>query len=216
MKLINDINESVSSEIISEDTKGQKQYKISGPFIHTNEINRNGRIYSKEHVEPEVQRYKTEYIDKKRALGELSHPSGPNINPDKVSHLITKLEFDNNLCLGEAVILDTPNGQIVKSFIDAGVNFGVSTRGLGSIKESNGVKYVQPDFQLVTVDIVLDPSGKSCYVDGLMENKNWFYIEGRGWTEQYAEQSNKILKATKAKEVEKVALKIFENFLAKL
>lgn len=216
MKLINEFTESVSTEIISEGIQKEKQYKIKGPFIHTEEVNRNGRVYVKEHMLPEVQRYKSEYIDKKRSLGELSHPQGPSINPDKVSHLITNLDFDGNLCLGEAMILDTPNGKIVKSFMDAGVNFGVSTRGLGSIKESNGVKYVQPDFHLVTVDIVLDPSGKSCYVDGLMEGKNWLYIEGKGWVEQYLEESAKTLKNLKAKDVEPVALKIFENFLSKL
>jgi hypothetical protein len=118
--------------------------------------------------------------------------------------------------MGEAIILDTPNGNIVKSFIDAGVNFGVSTRGMGSIKESNGIKYVQPDFRLVTVDIVLDPSGKDCYVEGLMEGKEWMYIEGKGWVEQYIEESRDTLKKLKASQVEDVALQIFENYLHKL
>lgn len=216
MKLLNEFSESVSTEVLSEETTGKKAYKISGPFIHTEEANRNGRIYIKEHMIPEVSRYKTDFIDTRRALGELSHPQGPQINPDKVSHLITKLEFVDNLCIGEATILDTPNGNIVKSFIDAGVNFGVSTRGLGSIKESNGLKYVQPDFRLVTVDIVLDPSGKACYVDGLMESQEWMYIEGKGWVEKYLEESRNVLKKLKASEVEPMALKIFENFLAKL
>ena len=164
----------------------------------------------------EVSRYIKEFVNTRRAVGELSHPEGPQINPDKVSHLITKLEWDNHLCMGEATILDTPNGNIVKSFIDAGVNFGVSTRGLGSIKESNGIKYVQPDFRLVTVDIVLDPSGKDCYVEGLMEGKEWMFIEGKGWVEQYLEESKNTLRKLKAEEVEPMALKIFENFLRKL
>jgi hypothetical protein len=216
MKLLNEFTEAVSTEVLTEGTDGKKAYNITGPFIHTEEANRNGRIYIKEHMAPEVARYKRDFIDTRRALGELSHPEGPTINPDKVSHLITKLEFDGNLCIGEAKILDTPNGNIVKSFIDAGVNFGVSTRGLGSIKESNGIKYVQPDFRLVTVDIVLDPSGKACYVDGLMEGKEWLFIEGKGWVEQYLEESRKTLKSIKASEVEPMALRIFENFLAKL
>jgi hypothetical protein len=214
MKLLNEFTE--TEVLIEETTGGKKAYKINGPFIHTEEANRNGRIYIKEHMVPEVSRYKRDFIDTRRALGELSHPEGPQINPDKVSHLITKLDFDGNLCIGEATILDTPNGNIVKSFIDAGVNFGVSTRGLGSIKESNGIKYVQPDFRLVTVDIVLDPSGKDCYVEGLMEGKEWIFIEGKGWVEQYLEKSRETLKKLKAVDVEPMALKIFENFLSKL
>ena len=213
MKLLNEFTE---TDFLVEETGGKKQYKIKGPYIHCNEQNRNGRIYSLEHTIPEVNRYIREYVETKRAVGELSHPEGPQINPDKVSHLITKLEFDGPLCMGEAIVLDTPNGQIVKSFMDAGVNFGVSTRGLGSIKESNGIKYVQPDFKLVTVDIVLDPSGKACFVEGILENQEWLYVEGKGWVEQYLEESKHTLQKLKASEVEPVALQIFENFLRKL
>lgn len=215
MQLLNEFAE-CSTEILTEEINGKKDYKISGPFIHTDEPNKNGRFYQKEHISPEVVRYKRDFIDTRRALGELSHPEGPTINPDKVSHLITKLDFDNNLCIGEAKILDTPNGKIVKSFIDGGVNFGVSTRGLGSIKESNGIKYVQPDFRLITVDIVLDPSGKSCFVSGLLEGKEWIYVEGHGWVEKFLEESRKKLRTIKASEVEPMALKIFENYLEKL
>jgi hypothetical protein len=215
MKLLNEFTE-CSTEVISEATTGNKNYNIKGYFIHCNEENKNGRVYVKEHMIPEVSRYTKDFISTRRALGELSHPEGPQINPDKVSHLITKLEFDDHRCFGEATILNTPNGNIVKSFIDAGVNFGVSTRGLGSLRESNGIKYVQPDFRLVTVDIVLDPSGKDCYVEGLMEGKEWVYVEGKGWVEHYLEQSKKLLKSIKAEEVEPVALQIFENFLRKL
>jgi len=213
MKLLNEFTE---TEVLVEETNGKKSYKINGPFIHTEEANRNGRIYIKEHMLPEVARYKKDFVDTRRALGELSHPEGPQINPDKVSHLITKLEFDGNLCIGQATILDTPNGRIVKEFIDAGVGFGVSTRGLGSIKESNGVKYVQPDFRLVTVDIVLDPSGKDCWTTGIIENQEWLYVEGKGWIAQYIEESQDILKKLKAKDVEPMALKIFENFLRRM
>ena len=213
MKLLNEFTE---TEVLVEEANGKKSHTIKGYFIHCNEQNRNGRVYVKEHMLPEVTRYKRDYIDTRRSLGELSHPEGPQINPDKVSHLITKLDFNDHRCYGEAKVLDTPNGNIVKSFIDAGVNFGVSTRGLGSIKESNGIKYVQPDFRLVTVDIVLDPSGKDCYVEGLMEGKEWMFIEGKGWVEQYLEESRDTLKKLSAKQVEPMALKIFENFLRKL
>lgn len=213
MKLLNEYTE---TKVLVEETNGKKAYKINGPFIHTEEANRNGRIYIKEHMLPEVSRYKRDFVDTRRAVGELSHPDGPQINPDKVSHLITKLEFEDNLCVGEAVILDTPNGNIVKSFIDAGVNFGVSTRGLGSIKESNGLKYVQPDFRLVTVDIVLDPSGKACWTTGIVENQEWMYIEGQGWVEQYLEESKSIILKAKSKDVEKLSLQIFENYLNRI
>lgn len=213
MKLLNEFTE---TSVLIEESSGKKNYNIKGYFIHCNEENRNGRIYMKEHMIPEVDRYRRDYIDTRRALGELSHPEGPQINPDKVSHLITKLNFEDHRCIGEARILDTPNGNIVKSFIDAGVNFGVSTRGLGSIKESNGIKYVQPDFRLVTVDIVLDPSGKDCFTTGLVENQEWIYVEGHGWVEQYIEESRDTLKKLKASQVEDVALQIFENYLHKL
>lgn len=218
MKLLVEEVESISTQVLEESANGvtSKVYKISGPYIHCNETNRNGRIYTKENIVPEVNRYIRDFVDTRRALGELTHPEGPQINPKEASHLITKLEWDNNLCLGEAIVLDTPNGRIVKSFMDAGVSFGVSTRGMGSIKESNGIKYVQPDFRLVTVDIVTDPSGHKCWVEGIMENKDWVYIDGRGWVEQYIEESRTTLKKLKASDVEPVALQIFENFLRKL
>jgi hypothetical protein len=215
MKLLNEIVEDISTEIITEGSSSDKKVKIKGPFIHCNETNRNGRMYVKEHMLPEVNRYIKEYVDTKRAVGELSHPEGPTINPDRVSHLITKLEWDGNLCMGEAKILNTPTGNILKSFIEDGVKFGVSTRGLGSIKENNGLKIVQPDFRLVTVDAVLDPSGLSCFSEGILEGKEWLYIEGKGWTEQFAEEARSTLQKLPAREVEAVALKIFENFLSK-
>lgn len=216
MKLLNEIVEDISTEILTEANSSSKKYKIKGPYIHCEEKNRNGRIYVKEHMVPEVSRYIKEYVETKRAVGELSHPEGPAINPDRVSHLITKLEWHGNLCMGESTILDTPTGKILKSFIEEGVTFGVSTRGLGSVKtESTGLKIVQPDFRLVTVDAVLDPSGISCFSEGILEGKEWLYVEGIGWTEQYAEESKVSLQKLPAKDVEAVALKIFENFLSK-
>lgn len=216
MKLLNEIVEDISTEILTEENSTEKKFKIKGPYIHCEEKNRNGRMYVKEHMMPEVSRYIREYVDTKRAVGELSHPEGPVINPDRVSHLITKLEWNGNLCMGEATILDTPTGKILKSFIKDGVKFGVSTRGLGSVKtEATGLKIVQPDFRLVTVDAVLDPSGISCFSEGILENKEWLYVEGLGWTEQYAVEAKSTLQKLPAKDVEAVALQIFENFLSK-
>lgn len=216
MKLINEIVEEVSTEIITEAETKQEQIKIKGPFIHCEDTNRNGRVYIKEHMIPEISRYVRDFVDTKRAVGELSHPEGPTINPDRVSHLITKLEWDGNLCMGEAKILNTPTGNILKAFIKDGVKFGVSTRGLGSIKENNGRRIVQPDFRLVTVDAVLDPSGISCFSDGIVESKDWLFVEGQGWIEQFVEEAQKTIKKVPQHKIEEVSLQIFQNFLKKL
>lgn len=216
MKLLIEEVDSISTEILEEGVGAKKVHKIKGPFIHTEEQNRNGRIYSKTHIIPEVDRYIREMVVPRKALGELTHPQGPQINPKEASHLITSLEWDGNLCIGEAIILDTPNGKIVQAFMEQGVAFGVSTRGLGSIKEQNGVKYVQSDFHLCTVDIVTDPSGHKCWVEGILENKDWIYVDGQGWVESYIEESRKTLQKAKASDVEPLALQIFENYLTKL
>ena len=216
MKLINEIVEEVSTEIITEAETKQEQIKIKGPFIHCEDTNRNGRVYIKEHMIPEISRYVRDFVDTKRAVGELSHPEGPTINPDRVSHLITKLEWDGNLCMGEAKILNTPTGNILKALIKDGVKFGVSTRGLGSIKENNGRRIVQPDFRLVTVDAVLDPSGMNCFVDGILESKDWVFVEGQGWVEQFVEEAQKTIKKVPQHKIEEVSLQIFQNFLNKL
>jgi hypothetical protein len=167
-------------------------------------------------MKKEVSRYTEEYINKHRAFGELGHPESPSINLDRVSHMITSLREDGNQWIGKAKILDTPMGNIAKSLIEGGAQLGVSSRGMGSLKNVNGVNIVQPDFYLATAaDIVADPSAPGAFVQGIMEGKEWMLVNGV-WTEvEYTQAVNEIRKASK-REIEEVSLRIFENFLKKL
>lgn len=179
MKLLVENSENIET-LIEEvsDSSGQRKYIISGIFMQAEKKNRNGRIYPKSVMENGIKKYITDYVNPKRALGELNHPSGPQVNMDKVSHIITELHFDGDNIMGKANILDTPNGNIVKSFIKEGVQFGVSSRGLGTLKEVKGEKVVQNDFWLSAVDIVHDPSAHDAFVQGLMEGKEWVWENG--------------------------------------
>src|SRR5665213_1157785 len=166
MKLITEVTEEV--KLIVEESKvpnGAKSYFIDGIYIQSDTPNRNGRTYPKSIMESEVQRYKRDFIDTKRALGELGHPETGSINLDRSSHLITKLEQNGNDFIGRSKILDTPCGKIAKNLIDDGVRLGVSTRGFGTLKDArNGIQEVCPDFHLATVDIVADPSAPQAFV----------------------------------------------------
>lgn len=182
MLLITEIfNDDVAT--LSEATEGgKKNYFIEGIFMQGNLKNRNGRIYPSQTLEKEMKRYNESFVKTKRALGELNHPQGPAINADRVSHLITDMHRDGDNFVGKAKILGTPMGDIVKTFIDEGVKIGVSTRGLGSVKPVNGIMEVQDDFYLATVDIVTDPSGPDCFVNGIMENTQFYYdIASNSW-----------------------------------
>jgi hypothetical protein len=169
--------------LIEANENGSKSHYINGIFMQGDIKNRNGRVYPSDMLEKEMKRYKTEFIDKKRSLGELGHPDGPQINGDRVSHLITEMKRDGANFIGKAKILETPMGNIVKTFIDNGVNLGVSTRGLGSVKATKeGIMEVQNDFHLATVDIVTDPSGPDCFVKGIMENTQYYFdIASASW-----------------------------------
>ena len=174
MKLITEIIE--DTHYITERTEdGKKNHYITGRFIVAEEKNKNGRTYPKHVLEKEVARYVREVVNAKRAFGELNHPAGPTINLDRVSHIITELNQDGNYFNGKAKITSTPMGEIARGLLESGGQLGVSTRGMGSLKESNGVMVVQPDFKLSTVDIVSDPSGPGCFVNGIMENVEWIY-----------------------------------------
>ena len=169
MRLITEVfNE--DCEVLTEATEGgKKNYFIEGIFMQGDLKNRNGRIYPSQVLEKEMNRYNKDFIQTKRALGELGHPDGPQINGDRVSHLITEMKRDGSNFIGKAKILGTPMGEIVKTFIDEGVKVGVSTRGLGSVKPTaDGIMEVQNDFHLATVDVVTDPSGPNCFVNGIM------------------------------------------------
>lgn len=171
-------------EVLKESAPdGKKNYYIEGIFMQSDLRNRNGRVYPGPILEKEMKRYNENFIKTKRALGELGHPDGPQINGDRVSHLITEMRRDGNNFMGKAKIIGTPMGEIVKTFIDEGVKIGVSTRGLGSVKQTNeGIMEVQNDFHLATVDIVTDPSGPNCFVNGIMENTEYYFdIASSSW-----------------------------------
>ena len=216
MKLIKEVTEEIKYISELNEETGKKSHFIDGVFLQSNLKNRNGRMYPKEVMQKEVARYTAEAIDKKRAYGELGHPEGPTVNLDRVSHMIVGLKEDGDNYIGRAKILDTPMGRIVKELIDEGASLGVSSRGLGSLKERNGVNEVQEDFMLATAaDIVADPSAPDAYVQGIMENKEWTFVNGI-WQEKELEESKELIRAASTKELEAVKLQVFENFLTKL
>jgi len=216
MKLIKEVTEEIKYISELNEETGKKSHFIEGVFLQSNLKNRNGRMYPKEVMQKEVARYTKESIEKKRAYGELGHPEGPTVNLDRVSHMIVGLKEDGDNFIGRAKILDTPMGRIVKELIDEGASLGVSSRGLGSLKERNGVNEVQEDFMLATAaDIVADPSAPDAYVQGIMENKEWTFVNGI-WQEKELEESKELIRAASTKELEAVKLQVFENFLTKL
>lgn len=214
MKLIKELNEEI--QYIAEEKDGKKTLYIEGVFLQSNLKNRNGRVYPKEVMAKEVARYTAEQIDKKRALGELGHPDGPSLNLDRVSHMITSLREDGNNWIGKAKILETPMGKIAANLIEAGAQLGVSSRGLGSIKEKNGINEVQDDFMLATAaDIVADPSAPDAYVEGIMESREWVMVDGV-WQGREVEAAQKFIKQAPRHELEEAKLKVFSSFLDKL
>ena len=180
LKLISEHIEQDTDYIIEQDEKtGNKNYKIKGIFMQADIKNRNGRIYPMEVLNKEVKRYNKEYINQKRAFGELGHPDGPTVNLERASHMITDLYPDGKNFIGEAKILSTPMGEIVKSLMDDGAKLGVSSRGMGSLDQKNGANYVRNDFYLATAaDIVADPSAPNAFVEGIMEGKEWVWNNG--------------------------------------
>jgi hypothetical protein len=214
MKLIKEITETVS--YLVEEADGKKSLHIEGPFLVAEKKNRNGRLYEYNTMKKEVARYTEEYINKHRAFGELGHPETPSINLDRVSHMITSLREDGNTWVGKAKILDTPMGNIARSLIEGGAQLGVSSRGMGSLKNVNGVNVVQPDFYLATAaDIVADPSAPGAFVQGIMEGKEWMLVNGV-WTEVEYSQAVQQIRQASRREIEEVSLHIFENFMKKL
>ena len=177
MKLITE--EISNAEYIVEEKNGKKDYKIRGVFLQSDIKNRNGRIYENDILAKEVNRYNKEYINENRAFGELGHPDGPTVNLERASHMITSLKPDGKNFIGEAKILKTPMGNIVKSLMDEGAKLGVSSRGMGSLDQKNGANYVRNDFYLATAaDIVADPSAPNAFVEGIMEGKEWVWNNG--------------------------------------
>ena len=178
VKLFSEAVEEV--EYITEAKEGGgKNYKIKGIFLQADIKNRNGRVYPMEVLEKEVGRYNKKFINEKRAYGELGHPDGPTVNLERVSHMVTELYPDGKNFIGEAKIMETPMGKIVKNIMDEGGKLGVSSRGMGSLDQKNGANYVRDDFYLATAaDIVADPSAPNAFVEGIMEGKEWVWNNG--------------------------------------
>jgi len=214
MKLITESIEDI--RILTEEKDGEKHLYIEGVFLQSEIKNRNGRIYPFDVLNKEVERYSEEYVKAGRALGELGHPDGPTVNLDRVSHKITSLKAEGNNFMGKARILDTPMGKIAKSLLGEGVKLGVSSRGMGSLKEENGVKYVSDDFMLATAaDIVADPSAPDAFVNGIMEGKEWVWEGGLLRERQIQEMKKEIDNASKV-ELEEKMLSAFDKFLSNL
>jgi len=213
MRLISEITEKV--EYITE-ANGKDLY-IKGVFLQADLKNRNGRLYPGAIMHKEVKRYTKEYIDKKRAFGELGHPEGPTINLDRVSHMITELVQDGSNYIGKAKVTDTPHGNIVKNLIKEGAQLGVSSRGMGSLKANKkGIQEVQGDFYLATAaDIVADPSAPDAFVNGIMEGKEWVWDNG-AIKEQQIAKYRKIIERSSGKRLTSLEASIFEDFISKL
>lgn len=216
MKLISETTHNVKTQLIEEEN-GKKSLYIEGTFLVGDTVNKNNRMYKMDTLRNEVDRYNEEFIKGNRALGELGHPDTPTINLERVSHKIVSLKEDGNTFYGKAKILETPYGQIVKNFIDNDVSVGVSSRALGSLEpQKEGYNLVQDDLKLATAaDIVADPSAPGAFVNGIMENKEWMFVEGHFVEADFEQAKKQIKRATKA-EIEDVALKLFENYLRKL
>ena len=214
MKLITETIEDV--QILTEETNGKKDYKIKGVFMQADIKNRNGRIYPVETLAKEVRRYTKEFIEKKRAFGELGHPDGPTVNLERVSHMITSLKPEGKNFIGEAKVMDTPYGKIVKNLIDEGAVLGVSSRGMGSIQQQGGRNLVGKDFYLATAaDIVADPSAPDACVEGIMEGKEWVWDNGVLKSVTVEQYKSEIEKAKRQELAEKKS-KIFADFMSKL
>jgi hypothetical protein len=216
MKLMAEYIDQSIEAVITEAKDGKaKSFAIEGVFAQAEQKNRNGRVYPKQIMESAVDKYVTEQVAQKRSVGELNHPEGPTVNLDKVSHLITKLEWNGNDVIGKAQILDTPMGQIVKGLLEGGVQLGVSTRGMGSLETRSGVNYVRDDFILNTVDIVQDPSAPAAFVNGIMEGVDWVWNNGV-IEAQVIEKMETEIKFAPRKHLYETQIREYKNFLSLL
>jgi hypothetical protein len=216
MKLIRE--DVQDTKFIVEEKLGKgKQYFIEGVFLQSEIVNRNGRMYKESTMDREVGRYLKEQVKNNRAYGELGHPEGPGINLHLVSHMITDLRKEGTNWIGKAKILETPNGLIARGLLEGGANLGVSSRAMGSLKQNNeGVQVVQDDFMLSTAaDIVADPSAPDAYVRGIMENKEWTFVDGK-FVEQNIEEVKSFIKKTSSRNLEEAKIQAFQHFLSKI
>ena len=212
MKLISEHLDDIEF-ITEDDAEGKKNYRIKGVFMEADIKNRNNRMYPMNVLEKEVKRYNKEYIQQKRAFGELGHPDGPTVNLERVSHMITKLYPDGKQFVGEAKIMDTPYGKIVKNLIDEGAKLGVSSRGMGSLEPRRDMHVVKDDFYLATAaDIVADPSAPNAFVEGIMEGKEWIWDNGVVREVDIAKYRAELRKESKRLDEKKI--KVFNDFMS--
>jgi hypothetical protein len=216
MKLIKEVVEQTNC-VIEEKVGGKKNYFIEGIFLQSELVNRNNRMYQEHVMDKEVGRYLKEYVQMNRAYGELGHPDSPSINLDRVSHLIVDLRKEGKNYVGKAKILETPMGMIARGLLDGGANLGVSSRAMGSLKTNNeGVQIVQDDFMLSTAaDIVADPSAPDAFVRGIMEGKEWAFVDGK-FVEQNIEEVKTYIKKASSKQLEEAKILAFQRFLMKI
>lgn len=215
--LISELTEDV--RYLTEEREGKKQLYIEGVFLQSNLKNRNGRIYPRPILEREVDRYRRELIENNRAMGELSHPTTPGINLDRVSHIVKECRQNGDDFVGKALILDTPMGKIAQSLIQAEARLGVSSRGLGTLKEDKklGAKVVQEDFKLaVMIDIVADPSAPSAWVNGVMENVEWVINEQGEWQSRAIEEIRETVRKTPSSLLEETKVRLFADYIDRL
>lgn len=216
MRLLIETRASQNLKLIKEDKQGKRQYFLEGVFMQSEIKNRNGRIYPEATLDKAVKTYIEGYVKKNRAYGELNHPDSPNIDLNKASHLITELRKEGKNYYGKAKVLSTNTGETVKRLMEDGCNLGISSRGLGSLKEDGGSSVVQDDFYLVTAgDIVADPSAPAAFLENIMESREWLYDRGK-WVPAFMEQTKKEVKKTNTKQLEELALKKFEQFLREI
>ena len=216
MKLITEMTEDIQLLAELNEKTGEKDYYIEGIFMQSNQKNRNGRVYPEPVLMKEVERYNKEYVQKNRARGELNHPQGPTVNLDRVSHIIKELKQQGDDVYGKAKIMDTPMGRIAKNLIDEGAKLGVSSRGMGSLKQNKeGVNEVQKDFMLAAVDIVADPSAPNAFVNGIMEGAEWVWDNGV-LREKHIADYKKEIERTNKQDLEEKMLSVFTDFISKI
>ena len=216
MRLIKEVFETTNLVVEEKLGKG-KTYFIEGVFLQSELQNRNGRMYPEKVMDKEVGRYIKEYVEKNKAYGELGHPDTPTINLDRVSHMIVGLRKEGTNYIGKAKILDTPMGNIARGLLDGGANLGVSSRALGSLKTNNeGVQVVQDDFMLSTAaDIVADPSAPDAFVRGIMESKEWVFVDGK-FVEKNIDEVKRMIRSTSSRNLEEAKILAFQKFLSKI
>ena len=215
MKLITEQIEPV--EIITEDKDGKKSTYIRGVFLQTEITNRNGRMYKYDTMEREVRKYNEEFVKRGRALGELGHPDGPAINLDRVSHKIIELIPEGKNFMGKAKLLETPMGKIAQNLLAEGVQLGVSSRGLGSIKKEGTTSVVADAFTLSTAaDIVADPSAPDAFVEGIYEGKEWCLVDGKIKEAQLEAVKEALDNAPSSQEIAERKIAAFNSLLRSL